>query len=260
MPDNIAVPIQNEGENPFELDKENEDSSSSPEVTTDEPVKETTVEDPAPEGIDNTQEDSDKDIPFHKHPRWKEREDDWTGRFNEQETRHQDDLKSIREEFSKSHKGDAEDTEIPDWFGSEDKDMWKSFDKYLNERVKDSEKRAMENIKNEKESETKATQEATDYMKSEISSIEKDENLNPDELKVDQNKLLKIVFDNKLVDTDGKWNYKAAWKILKNEVPKADTTNKDRKAIASALGSDSKAEKKAVPYKTNEDFEHDKLW
>ena len=34
---------------------------------------------------------------FADHPRWKEREENWTTRFNEQETRHADEIKKVTE-------------------------------------------------------------------------------------------------------------------------------------------------------------------
>ena len=54
-------------------------------------------------------------------------------------------------------------------------------------------------------------------MESEIAAIEGDKTLNPDALKVDRNKLLKTAFDNKAVDTDGRWNYRLAFKLMEAE-------------------------------------------
>ena len=68
----------------------------------------------------NNQEDTDKEKPFNEHPRWKERESEWNGKFNEQEKRHQEELtraiQGIREEF-KENKREANSSKIPTWFG-----------------------------------------------------------------------------------------------------------------------------------------------
>lgn len=262
MTEEFKAQFRNEGEPMFpETDPEKENSASSPEVDEDEKeTKDDTTQ--APEGDDkNTPDDPDKDVPFHQHPRWKEREEEWTKRFNEQEARQQDEIKKIREEFSEARKDNADATEIPSWFGG-DQDQWNEYRKWEDEKLAKAEARAIEKLKSEKETEDKAVKEATDYMVSEINTIQSDKTLNPDGLKIDQNKLLKIVLDNQLVDTQGRWNYKAGWMILRGQTKpeKKPDANEKRKDLASALNSDSKPEKKPAPYKTNEDFKTNKPW
>lgn len=271
MIDDIMVPFQQEGEQPeIELDKENEDSSSSPEVKedkddtdhTEDEKKETKTEDPkSSEGDDNTPDDPDKDKPFHEHPRWKDRETDWNKRFNDQETRHQDDLTNLRSEFGNARKEITKDKEIPEWFAG-DQDLWNKFRKDQKEELTAVKEEIVANVEAKEEARKKGIKEATDYIKSEVSFIEGDKKLNPEGLKVDQNKLYKVVLDNNIIDTDGRWNYRAGWLILKSQTKgkEKDTTNKDRKVVAGALNSDNKPEKKQVPYKTNKDFEMNPQW
>lgn len=261
MTEKTMVQIRNEGEPAFpEVDTENENSASSPEVQDEKETEDDTTQ--SPEGDENTQEDPEKDVPFHEHPRWKEREKNWEDRFNAQETRHQDELKSIREEFGQARKDNAEATEIPSWFGG-DQDAWNEYRKWEDDKLAKAEARAIEKLKSEKATEDKAVREATEFLQSEVNTIQTDKTLNPDGLKVDQNKLLKIVLDNQLVDTRGRWNYRAGWMILRGQTQKADDkpdANEKRKNLAGALNSDSKPEKKPAPYKTNEDFRNNKPW
>ena len=260
MTEKNKVQLRHEGQPAFSADKENENSSSSPEVKDE---KETTTDTThSPDGDKtNNQDDPDKDLPFHKHHRWEEREKEWKDRFNELETRHQDELQKIREEFGNARKDNAENSEIPDWFGGT-QEQWDSYRKWEDEKLAKAEARAIEKLKSEKDTEDKAVKEATQYMESEIATIESDKTLNPDGLKVDPNKLLKIVLDNDLIDSKGKWNYRAGWQILRNstKAPAPATDTKERKNIAGALNSDSKPEKKPAPYKTNQDFKTNRPW
>lgn len=260
MTEENKVQFRHEGQPAFEANKENDNSSSSPEVT---PEKETTTDTThSPDGDkSNNQDDPHKDLPFHEHPRWKQREDEWKQRFNESETRHQSELQKIREEFGTARKDNANNDEIPDWFGGT-QEQWDSYRKWEDEKLAKAETRAIEKLKSEKDTETKAQQEATQYMESEIATIESDKTINPDGLKVDPNKLLKIVLDNDLIDSKGRWNYKAGFQILKNstKAPAPITDTKDRKNLAGATNSDSKPEKKPTPFKTNEDFKRNKPW
>lgn len=253
MTEETTVPI---------VDDENIEDNTGDENPASSPGEENQDDTPqTPEGDDNTPEDPDKDVPFHEHPRWKQREDEWTKRFNEQETRQQDEIKNIREEFGNARKDNDEATEIPGWFGG-DQDQWNEYRKWEDDKLAKAEQRAIDKVKAEKDGQDKAVKEATDYMTSEINTIQSDKTLNPEGQKIDQNKLLKIVLDNKLVDTDGKWNYRAGWMILKGQpkTAKKPDANEKRKDLAGALNSDSKPEKKPATYKTNEDFQKERPW
>ncbi len=235
-------------------DKENANSSSSSEGEENNSNQDgSSTDDGNGDGKGKGTED-DKDAGFLNHPRWKEREDDWKKRFNDQEERHQNDIKSIREEFGGARKENAEATKIPSWFGGT-QEQWDAYRSDRDAEIKQAEERAIERIKGEKSTEEKAVKEATDYMQTEIAAIESDKELNPDGAKVDPNKLLKFVLDNDLVDSKGRWNYKAGFRMMKaNGASSSQTTNKDRKGFASATTSESKAESTPKPYMTGADF------
>lgn len=238
-------------------DKENENSSSSSEGQENNG-------DQADSSTDDQNKDGDKgakkeeDAGFLDHPRWKEREEDWKKRFNDQESRHQADLKAIREEFGAARKDNANETKIPSWFGGS-QEQWDAYRADRDQEIKAAEERAIERIKGEKTAEDKAVKEATEYMQSEISAIESDKELNPDGSKVDPNKLLKFVLDNDLVDSKGRWNYRAGFRIMKaNGGTGAQNNSGDRKKIAGATTSESKAESKPQAFKTSADFKGNK--
>ena len=253
MSEETKAQFRTEGEPAFpEADKENKDSSSSPEGEENKGTDDSSSSEDQKD-VNKGTEDTDKDGGFLNHPRWKEREEDWTKRFNDQEKRHQNDLTDIREEFGTARKDNEKQTQIPSWFGG-DQNSWDAYRADRDVEIKAAEDRAVDRLKGEKTAEDKAIKDATDYMQSEITAIENDRTFNPDGTKVDPNKLLKFVLDNDLVDSKGKWNYRAGFKMMNAGKTETKEDNKDRKNMAGATTSESKAETKPAPFKTSADF------
>lgn len=248
--------VNNDGAQNNSSDKENENSSHSSGGEENNGAEgDSSNQDQNKDGGEGTKKD---DAGFLDHPRWKEREEDWKKRFNDQETRHQTDIKAIREEFGGKREANAEQTKIPSWFGGT-QEQWDAYRADRDTEIKAAEERAIERIKGEKSSEEKAVKEATDYMQNQISEIESDKELNPDGSKVDPNKLLKFVLDNDLVDSKGRWNYRAGFRLMKaNGGTTTQNNNGDRKKIAGATTSESKSESKPPAFKTSADFKGSK--
>jgi len=250
MSEETKTEFRSEGDRAFPIaDKENENSSSSSEGEENNSDQTYSSKDSNGDVSKGTREDAG----FLDHPRWKEREDDWKSRFNDQESRHATDLKSIREEFGAARKDNAGAVRIPSWFGG-DKEQWDAYRIDRDEEIKQAEDRAIERVKGESSAKEKEVAQATEYMQNQISEIESNKELNPDGSKIDSNKLLKFVLDNDLVDSKGQWNYKAGYKIMKASSSSNFGTNKDRKAMAGATTSESKAESTPKEYKTSADF------
>ena len=222
------------------------------------------------EGDDKNTPD-DKDIPFHEHPRWKQRETEWLDRFNSQETRHQDELKTaiegIRKEIGQKRDDNAAQTKIPAWFGGT-QEQWDAYKADRDAELKaigdDAEKRAVERIKGESKKEEDAVKAATDFLRSEVAAIEADKDLNPTGAKIDEAKLLKVVLDNQLIDTQGRWNYRAGMRILNGApAPAAKPKGPDDKKIiadASTKGGTGGGDQKPKTYMTSADFKKDRPW
>ena len=252
MTEEKMADVQQEGEITFKPEEENENSSSSQD-------EENEADDAgASDQQDKKGDDTDKDKPFHEHPRWKQRETEWEKRFNEQETRHQDDLKAIREEFGTARKDNAEQVKIPSWFGGT-QEQWDAYRADRDAEIKIAEDRAYERVNAVKSAQDKAVAEATSYMRSEMSAIESDKTLNPNGAKIDPNKLLKIVTDNDLVDSNGRWNYRAGFRMMQASDNSLARTG-ERKTVAGATNSEAKGESKPSPYKTSNDFKKNRPW
>lgn len=261
MNEDTAAVIQREGEITVRpAEDAGDETPAAPQAEKENKEGET----PSPGG-DNAQGEY-KDIPFHEHPRWKAREEEWNSRFNAQETRHQEDLKAIREEFAGAREKNAEQTKIPAWFGGT-QEQWDAYRADRDAELKAIEDRAIARAKKDFEStqgaEQKAVEEATAYLNTEVAAIEADKTLNPTGAKIDRAALLKVVLDNQLVDTKGRWNYRAGIRILngaKAPEQRRDPKDNDRKVIAAATTSEKGGDEKKPTYATSDTFKKDRPW
>lgn len=254
-----------EGQPAFPVaDTENENSTDSPSVEPKETVIVKTQPDggePNPDDItvgdDPSNEPTDPNLA--DHPRWKEREEDWKTRFNDQETRHTDALTTMREELDEKYgkpQGNNAPTTVPSWFGG-DEQQFADFQIYNQSLIDEAKENIQKGITKKSEVEQTAIKTATDYMNTEISSIESNKVLNPEGVNIDKNKLLKFVLDNELVDTKGQWNYKAGWQLMKAGVKSAkNKTIDEKKQVAGATITDGPAGSDKPAYTTSEDFQN----
>lgn len=275
MTENNAADIPKDGDDEYDSfdhnrgESEKDNSTSSPDETN----HDGDTHSPDGDKDKNNQDDPDKDKPFHEHPRWKEREEEHKQRFNDMESRHQEDMKKMREEFSEARKENAQNTAIPSWFGGT-QEQWNAYradrDKELKEAEERAEKRALDKIETTRtqETEKKATEEtrvkeATEYMHAELKVISDDKKINPEGIKVDPNKLVQYTIDNMLVDPNGKWDYRKAFRYMKAEglIKPTTTATKDRKELADATtDKESKGEPTTSNFKTSKDFKKNRPW
>lgn len=264
MNEPIMAQIPTEGQTPvFPLETPAEETAAdSPPV---EEEKETTDEETPSSEEDNEQTEEENptgdevtDDNFAKHPRWKQREEDHKQRYNDQEIRHAKAIQDLREELKPSETPapqDATPTAVPSWFGG-DEQQWAEFQGW-NQTLIDGVKTSIQTESQQKtEAEQTQIKEATDYMNSEIGTIESDKTLNPDGQKVDRNKLLKFTMDNELVDTQGRWNYKAAFQLMQAGVKNTKKVITDeKKQVAAQTTSQGGGETTPPSHATSETFQ-----
>jgi len=257
--ENTGVQFKQEGQNPFAVETPgNENPSDSPTEIND------TLPTPSSEG--EQKPDDKKPVEgegnFNDHPRWKERETDWTKRFNDQEARHTAELEKIRQDleakFATKETPPAGAEQVPSWFGG-DEDQWKEFQSWNNSLLSEAEKRgvekAMKGIEEKTIAEQNAIKEATDYFEAEVTALESDKTVNPQGEKVDRNKLLKFVLDNDMVDSKGRWNYKAGFLAMRGASSNPSKPNNgERRTIAGATIDDKKSEERSSGVTTSDDF------
>jgi len=181
---------------------------------------------------------------------------------NEQETRHIQELQKLREDveskLSKITPQDhaSESTSVPSWFGG-DEAQWAEYQAYEQTRIEQAASAARAKIESEAQEKQKQIDEATSFFESQVSEIESDKAINPDGIKVDRNKLLKFVSDNDLVDSMGRWNYKAGFQLFRLSGEKKTTNTLDeRRKVAAITSSEARAETKPSNFMTADDFEN----
>ncbi len=261
MNENTMTEFKTEGSPAFPVENTEKDNSaeSSTEKTTADSTQSST------EDKTKTEDKKKADENFANHPRWKEREDDWSKRFNDQETRHTSEIEAIRKDIETKFEQKREklaDSEIPEWFGGTD-EQWKQYKAHEDSRLQQAEDRALKRLEEKATKEAKEIEESTKYMNDTVASLESDKTLNPDGAKIDRNKLFKICYDNDLVDTKGRWNYKAGFLMMKANPASANAdTIKEKKQIAGATVNDNKAETKKNDYMTSDDFKkpENRVW
>jgi len=256
MNDNTQTqfPVEGQPAAPI-VDEENDNSAdSSSEETTAESTQSSEGDENSDAEEQKGGEDEEKGN-FADHPRWKEREDDWKTRYNDQEKRHSEDMQKILDKLDNVPQNDAAQNDIPSWFGGDD-DQWKEFQSWNEGLASKTQETVQKGIEQKTQAEQKAIADATEYMNSQVDTIESDKALNPDAVKVDKNKLLKYTLDNELVDTQGRWNYRAAFKLMQANVKsvKANTV-KEKKDVAGATVTEKNGAEPTKPeYTTTEDF------
>ena len=262
--ENLSAEFKTEGQPAFPVEnKEKENSSESPTGTELKSEQTHSKEGEQTPAI-NKDDGKEENIPFHKHPRWKELNEGWKNRFNSQEERHQEDLKKLREDFEGRFQKSkpAESVKIPNWFGG-DEEAWNQYQEHQQQLVKQAEENAFNKVTQQQKEQAQATKEANDYFDSQISEIESDSELNPEGNPISQNeknKLLKFLSDQNdkgvlILDNKNRWNYKAAYEMMRaRNVENVTDSIEEKKKVARATISDNRSEEKPKSFKTANDF------
>lgn len=212
-------------------------------------------------GDDDGATDWSKLPDINTHPRWTEREGDWKDRYNEQEERHEKEMKQAREDLVPKPKSAEGDADIPEWSGMDAKG-WKQFQEYQNKRDEAVRQATLKELGTQSEADQKAVDEATKYAHEQIAQIEVDKTLNPYGKEIDKNRLMTFVLDNHLVDSDNKWNFKMGYELMKSrgQVPTTTKDLKARKNLASNTSSDNSADPAKQTVTTPDELAKDKPW
>lgn len=254
--------FKTEGQPAFPVENgENDNSSSSSEGKETNTDQNQSQEGDQNSGADN-KDGGEGDKGFADHPRWIERETQWKDRFNQQEKRHADEIENLRKEIESIKGGnkpatqnnDSAPTEVPSWFGGDDK-QWKEFVAWNQNLLKGVSESAIKSIDERSTAEQAKIDEATKFFTDEVARIESDKTINPTGDKIDQNKLLKFVMDNDLVDSKGRWNYKAGFLLMKAQgTGKKTAVLDEKKKIAGASASDKRSDPGPSEVTSSEDF------
>jgi hypothetical protein len=201
---------------------------------------------------DNSQDaPKEQPVPFHEHPRFKELIEE------------NKNLKGFKEKYEPilSKLQPSEDVEVPPWFGG-NKEAYKMFLADMGKREENIRQQAVKEFETKTERDKTLYQEAQSHFEKSVAEVE------ASGIKVDKNRLLKITEQYSLVDTQGRWNYKAAAEIIKaqdaakiaSRTEAESVKDEKNKQIIDLSKKEKSVEPKSKDYRTNEDFENSKPW
>jgi hypothetical protein len=237
MTEEVKTDVQPEEAERIEIDDllnpkeetDKEEKETPPESSTEKKTE--TEESPSQEGEEALAEDTpeEENLPFHKHPRWQEL---------------QDELKTTREELEKFKTAKDEKTEtdvsLPKWgvkLYGDDAVSKEAYQDYLTEESQKVES-IKSKIKAEEEERQKREQEETDKWNKWVD--QEVETLKADGKKFDKNELLNIALKYRPIDEQGNVSLQKAYDIyeLQKKKPSAD----EKKRIADISGGKQKSD------------------
>jgi hypothetical protein len=240
MENDFLANLPKEGSDPF-ADLETDTPTGSPADT-----KPESNEEDKPETGDNTAHDN---LPFHKHPRWIERENELKELREREELRASEiaELKAFKEEAAK--KLEPATTQIPEWFRElygENTAAWNKYVEHEASREKEIEQRVIERQKQEAEKQQADIQKWNKWVDSEVSKLEAEGHT------FDKNKLIKTMLEYRPTDENNNFDFKAGFRIYQAMEGKDDShaASQAKKVLADTVTKVTRGEKPAKDYLT----------
>lgn len=240
----ILADVKHEGDlDPFKQ-FEKPEASTEKDTPSDSPAdKEPKVEEPG-QG-DNT---ADKQVPFHEHPRWKEREEEL------KELRaFKDEASSKLSEFERKISKPSENTNIPDWFKElygENEVAWQKYQEHSQQEREQMKK----DILAEQEAKREEAQKEETYWNNWVE--EGIRGLQSVGLEFDRNVLIKTMLDNpkEVTNALGNFDFNLGYKLYREQNPISQVNTDARKRIADTTTKSSSTEKRAKDYMTSNEL------
>lgn len=241
MNEDFLANVKKEGDTtPFD----NLEKDTPPASPTDkEPVKD------EPQEGDNTP----ADLPFHKHPRWIERENELKSLRERDEERAKEiaDLKAFKEETSKRYESDSE---IPDWFKElygDNKLAWQKYEQHEKTKEEEIERRVIEKQQQATQQAAAETQHWNKWVDDELEKLKAEGN------QFDRNELIKTMLDYRPTDENNNFDFKKGFAIYEALKSKEDPAKSiARKQLADATTTSTKGEPAKKDYSTAKDLRH----
>lgn len=234
MEEDFLANVPKEGADPF-ADFEKDTQSDPP------PEKEPETGEPA-QG-DSTEE---KPLPFHEHPRWKERETE---------------LKELREQRDADARAIAElkdrikpsDVEIPEKFVKlygDNPDAYKAYREFENERKELIKQELQQELEQKAQKEQEQAAHWTKWVDEQIADLKAEGKT------FDENELKKTMVDFKPTDGNGNLDFKAGFRIYEALHKDDGARSRARKELADTTTRATPGEKKVKDYMTPNDLRH----
>jgi len=220
MKEEILADIQKEGEDPFK-DMEKETPPESPPEIKPEADK--------PKEGDILPEDQ---VPFHKHPRWIERENELKILREGAEANAKEiaDLKNLQEENAKRF--EPSNAKVPEWFKElygDNEIAWQKYQEHEQAKEQEIETRILARQQEAQSRQTAETAKWNKWVEDEIAKLE------ATGAKFDRNELIKTMLDYRPTDENNNFDFQKGYKIYEALKPKEDPAHSNaRKQLADA--------------------------
>lgn len=194
------------------------------------------------------EEEKDENVPFHKHPRWIERENELSElrESNETTSRELEELKAMKETQSKG------DSEIPAWFSElygENEKAWQKYNEHEQQRTEEIETRILTKQQEEAQKQVDETNKWNKWVDSEVDRLKEDGHT------FDRNKLIKVMLDYSPTDANNNLDFEKGIKIYEAMEGEPDTAKSDaRKVLADTATTTTKGEPAKKDYMTQADL------
>ena len=231
----ILADVKKEGSDPFEaLEKETPTESPTGKEPKDDLEKE------EPKEGDNTPEDN---IPFHRHPRWIERENELNSlkEQNEQTARELAELREMRKEPT--------DTKVPDWFAElygNNEVAYRKYEEHEKARTEEIETKVIQRQEAERQKAITDSQKWDKWVSDELGKLEAEGK------QFDRNELINTMLTYKPTNENNNFDFQAGYKIYEALKGKEIDPAKSQARKQLADMPTSKGEKKVLDYQTPE--------
>lgn len=184
-----------------------------------------------------------ENVPFHKHPRWIERENEL------QELRESNEATARELEELKAMRAVSSDSDIPDWFVElygENETAWRKYNEHEQQRTQEIENRILTRQQQEAQQKAQETERWNKWVDDEIKRLEDEGHT------FDRNKLIKTMLDYSPTDGDNNLDFNKGMSIYEALEGKQDNKKSEaRKAIAdTATATSTKGEPTKKDYMT----------
>lgn len=234
----ILADIPQEGANPFGGVEEETPSESLPEKKEEE-VQETD---------DSKKEETDENVPFHKHPRWIERENE----LKELKERDDANAREIAELKAMTESRNTGNSTIPEWFSElygDNETAWNKYNEHEQARTEEIETRIIARQKEEEQKALQETEQWNRWVDTEITSLKDEGN------DFDRNKLIKVMLDYSPTDENNNLDFKKGFAIYQALESKPDNgKSKAHKELADKTTATTKGEPVTKDYMTPSDL------
>jgi len=192
----------------------------------------------------------DDNVPFHKHPRFKE--------LTNQNRELKEQINSLTEKFnSLTPKQQDAEVKVPDWWTrlyGEGEDVEKAFKIYQAQSVSDRaelRKEIIDEINNRRESSKQEQLKMNDWVNSELDRIE--EGAKEQKIKFDRNAFKKHMIDFPIVDAENNLDFSKGFENYKKTL-KEEVIDNGKKKIADMTTTSTKENETEKDYYTPSDF------